>query len=136
MNYTQLKSTVADWLHRSDLGSVLPTFIKLAESRINRDLRVDEMVKVFKGISADGRITIPNDFRQVKGVLVNGKPLMYVSNLESRSKEQDGAVNHRTGGLEMLFDSCRRRHSSSNAQVVIYRRCHLFQYLVMNKSIK
>jgi len=38
-NYSNLQSTVADFLNRSDLTSVIPTFIQLAESQINRDLR-------------------------------------------------------------------------------------------------
>jgi len=38
-NYTNLQSTVADFLNRSDLTSVIPTFIQLAESQINRDVR-------------------------------------------------------------------------------------------------
>ena len=88
MNYAELQTTVADWLHRADLSGVLPTFIKLAESRINRDLRVDEMVKVVAGSMTDSTITLPNDFRQIKGLLVNDKPLTYVSNLESHSIPQ------------------------------------------------
>jgi hypothetical protein len=88
MNYAEVQTTVADWLHRADLSGVLPTFIKLAESRINRDLRVDEMVKVVAGSMTDSTITLPNDFRQIKGLLVNDKPLTYVSNLESHSIPQ------------------------------------------------
>jgi len=42
-NYTTLKSTVADYLNRSDLTSIIPTFIQLAESQINRDVRHFEM---------------------------------------------------------------------------------------------
>jgi hypothetical protein len=38
-NYTQLKSTIADFLNRDDLTAVIPTFISLAESRINREVR-------------------------------------------------------------------------------------------------
>jgi hypothetical protein len=34
--YTELKTAVASWAHRTDLTSVIPDFITLAESRINR----------------------------------------------------------------------------------------------------
>ena len=40
MTYSELKSNIADWLNRSDLTSVIPTFISLAENRLNRQLRV------------------------------------------------------------------------------------------------
>jgi hypothetical protein len=42
-NYSTLQSTVADYLNRSDLTAVIPTFIQLAESQINRDIRHYEM---------------------------------------------------------------------------------------------
>ncbi|KGF25659.1 hypothetical protein, partial [Oligella urethralis] len=90
MNYTELQETVADWLHRSDLNGVLPIFIKLAESRINRDLRTEEMVKSVTGSMTDSTITLPDDFRQVKSVLVNDKPVVYVSSLESKRHDVAG----------------------------------------------
>ena len=38
-NYTELKSSLADWLNRSDLTTVIPDFITLAESQFNREIR-------------------------------------------------------------------------------------------------
>jgi len=38
-NYTNLQSTVADFLNRSDLTSAIPVFIQLAETQMNRDIR-------------------------------------------------------------------------------------------------
>jgi hypothetical protein len=37
--YAQLKDTIADFLLRDDLTAAIPTFIRLAEARIDRDLR-------------------------------------------------------------------------------------------------
>jgi hypothetical protein len=34
--YAELKTELADWLHRDDLTAKIPTFIALAESRINK----------------------------------------------------------------------------------------------------
>ena len=42
-NYTNLQSTIADYLNRDDLTSIIPTFIQLAESQLNRDVRHYEM---------------------------------------------------------------------------------------------
>lgn len=36
--YAELKSAVADWLHRSDLDGVIPDFVALAEDRLRADL--------------------------------------------------------------------------------------------------
>jgi hypothetical protein len=63
-NYTTLQSTIANWLHRSDLTAVIPDFIALAESRINRLLTA-------RGTETDANLTatinsalidLPTDF--------------------------------------------------------------------------
>jgi hypothetical protein len=38
-NYTNLQTTIADFLNRDDLTPIIPTFIQLAEAQFNRDLR-------------------------------------------------------------------------------------------------
>jgi hypothetical protein len=38
-NYTDLQTTIADFLNRDDLTAVIPTFIQLAEANFNRDIR-------------------------------------------------------------------------------------------------
>jgi hypothetical protein len=42
--YTELKSSLADWLNRSDLTSVIPDFISLAEAQMERQLRTRQMI--------------------------------------------------------------------------------------------
>jgi len=42
-NYTDLQASVADWLHRVDLTSLVPDFIALAESKLNDVLRLRMM---------------------------------------------------------------------------------------------
>lgn len=37
-NYGELKTALGNWLHRSDLASMIPDFVSLAESRIQSDL--------------------------------------------------------------------------------------------------
>lgn len=41
--YTELKTAVANWLHRDDLTSRIPEFIAMGEAMLNRRLRVKEM---------------------------------------------------------------------------------------------
>ena len=38
-NYTELQSSIADFLNRDDLTAVIPTFVDMAEAALNRDLR-------------------------------------------------------------------------------------------------
>lgn len=42
-NYTDLQTSIAAWLHRSDLTAAIPDFIALAESRINSALTLRVM---------------------------------------------------------------------------------------------
>lgn len=58
-NYTQLKSAVGDFLNRSDLESVIPTFVALAEAQINRDLRHWRMEN-----RVDGQQSVGDKFMQ------------------------------------------------------------------------
>ena len=44
--YSNLKTTIASYLNREDLTAYLGDFISLAESRLNRELRVREMVNI------------------------------------------------------------------------------------------
>lgn len=42
--FAELKSSIADWLNRDDLTSVIPDFISLAEHQMERELRHYKMV--------------------------------------------------------------------------------------------
>jgi len=43
--YDELKASVADFLNRDDLTNVIPDFIKLSETVMNREIRHYEMEK-------------------------------------------------------------------------------------------
>ena len=38
-SFANLKTSIADWLNRSDLTAIIPDFITLAEAQLNRELR-------------------------------------------------------------------------------------------------
>lgn len=42
--YTDLQASIASWMHRTDLTTITPDFVKLAEDRFARDLRLDAML--------------------------------------------------------------------------------------------
>ena len=75
-NYGELKSAVADFLNRSDLTSVIPTFIDFAEAEFNRNLRVRQMVTRAEA-AIDSRFSaVPADFIEAKDlVIVTGNPV-------------------------------------------------------------
>lgn len=84
--YAQLQSTVADYLARSDLTSQIQDFISLAETRLNRDLRIRQMLTYTTiTMTADSpNVTIPADFLSIRDIHIIGSPV-YTLKYESPS---------------------------------------------------
>lgn len=72
--YNDLVSTVESYLARSDLTSVIPTFVMLAQQRLSRDLRTREMLKVVTTTATDGTVEIPTDFLEMREMHFQGNP--------------------------------------------------------------
>jgi hypothetical protein len=53
-NYSNLQTTIADFLNRDDLTAAIPTFIQLGESQMNRDIRHWEMEARVSGQQSQG----------------------------------------------------------------------------------
>jgi hypothetical protein len=91
-NYTSLQATVANYLARSDLASSIPDFIRLAEVRLRRDLRIRQMLKsaTTTTTGGDSTVALPTDFLELRTLFVETNP---VRSLEYMSP----AVFHRNG---------------------------------------
>jgi hypothetical protein len=68
--YGDLKSTVKSFLHRTDLDGDIPTFITLAESELNRRLRVREM-EVRATSTMQQYLDMPADFLELRNIQIN-----------------------------------------------------------------
>jgi len=76
-NFTNLKTTIANYLNRDDLTSYIPDFITLAESRINNELRVREMETIDTSIttvSGTQGYTLPTGFIEAKYIIYQSSP--------------------------------------------------------------
>jgi hypothetical protein len=73
--YAELKSTIADYLNRDDLTAVIPTFIKLAESKFNRKLRVRQMIKRATAEIETAFFAYPGDWLENKEFQLNTNPI-------------------------------------------------------------
>jgi len=60
--YDELKASIASWLNRDDLTAVIPDFIALAESNINRDLRHYKMVQRADATLDSRYVQVPEDW--------------------------------------------------------------------------
>lgn len=82
-NYSDLKTTVANYLGRSDLTSQIPDFISLAETRLNRTLRIRQMLKTATALTTanDATVGLPSDFLEMRDIFIQGSPRATVSYL-------------------------------------------------------
>lgn len=71
-NFTDLKSSIADFLNRDDLTSVIPTFISLAEADMNRKLRHWRMERRSNATLDSQYSALPNDFLEPIRLMITG----------------------------------------------------------------
>ena len=81
--YTELKTSIGDWLNRSDLTAAIPDFISLAEAQIERTLRTRQMI-VRANASFDAQYgAVPADFLETKSLKLTSTnpetPLSFLS---------------------------------------------------------
>jgi len=76
-NYTDLQSTIADYLARTDLTTQIPLFIQLAENRLRRDLRIRPMLKVVTTATtaSDPTVALPSDFLEMRDLHIESSPI-------------------------------------------------------------
>jgi len=83
-NYTELQASVADFLNRSDLTSVIPDFITLCEADLNRQLRVREMSVRTRAPLSSQYVKLPSDYLGMRNIELVTDP---VTPLEYRNLE-------------------------------------------------
>jgi hypothetical protein len=94
-SYSDLKTTVASYLGRSDLTSVIPDFISLAELRLQRTLRIRQMLKTVTAstTAADRTVGLPSDFLQMRDLYVQGSPRQVLSYMAPSSFSRDARAD-------------------------------------------
>ncbi len=111
-DYSSLKSTIADYLGRSDLTSQIPDFIQLAEERLRRDLRTRQMLVVARAdtTAGDETVGLPTDFLEMRDVHLRTTPASSVSYLSpnsffatARTTESGKPVNYTILASEIQF---------------------------------
>ena len=84
--YTELKSAVADWLNRDDLTAVVPTFIALAETSMERALRTRKMLVRANATIDTQYSAVPSDFLEIRSMkITSSSPIqpMYAQTIEA-----------------------------------------------------
>jgi hypothetical protein len=76
-NYSALKTKIAEYLARTDLDAQIPDFIRLAEERLRRELRIRQMLKVATAstTASDSTVSLPADFLAMKEMHLDTTPV-------------------------------------------------------------
>jgi len=73
--YAELQTAVANYLARTDLTSQIPDFIYLAETRLRRQLRINEMLTQTSLTVSANQITLPTDFLELRDIHFENNPV-------------------------------------------------------------
>jgi len=75
--YSDLKTTVANYLARTDLTTQIPDFIRFAELRLRRELRIRQMLKSVTTTTTggDASVALPSDFLEARDLYVSTNPI-------------------------------------------------------------
>jgi hypothetical protein len=73
-NYSAFVTTVENYLARTDLTSVIPDFVQMAQLRMSRDLRTEAMLKVATTTPTDNKVAFPTDFLELREMHFQGNP--------------------------------------------------------------
>lgn len=101
--YSELKTSVANYLGRSDLTSQIPDFITLAEIRLNRSVRIRQMLKTATATTTAGDPTVglPSDFLQMRDLYIAGNPRSPISYLSPSAFTRDARADE--SGLSVFY---------------------------------
>lgn len=72
--YPDLQSSVATWLNRDDLTAQIPDFIALAEAKLNRQLRLRQMIARVTTTLDEEYEALPDDFLEAVALKLTTSP--------------------------------------------------------------
>lgn len=72
--YSDLQTSIANYLARSDLTTQIPDFIRLAEIRLRRDLRIRQMLKLSYTALSGNTVGLPSDFLEMRNLYLETNP--------------------------------------------------------------
>ena len=102
-NYSELKTSIANFLARTDLTDQIPNFILLAEARLSRDLETRGQEKRAQSAltTGDEFLTLPTDMREVRFIKLLTSPSTV---LEYKSPHVlDSEFSGNTNGKPMAY---------------------------------
>ena len=89
--YAELQTAIADFLDRQDLTATIPTFIRLAEARMERDLSHWKQEKRATASYDERYELVPNDMIRITSLMhTDGDPIRVVSSVDMQKSRMAG----------------------------------------------
>ena len=101
--YDELKTSVADFLNRDDLTSVIPDFITLAETSLNRTLRHWRMEKRANAVANTQYTALPSDYLEMIRLSIIDSTTSTIENVGQFEISKLRAQNNNTTGKPVNF---------------------------------
>jgi len=80
--YTDLTAAIANWLQRSDIAALFPTFVQLFEACANRRLRVRQQEATVELTPSNGVVALPADYLMWRRLTFTGNPRQELAYVE------------------------------------------------------
>lgn len=126
--YANLQASIASWVNRDDLTSVIPDFIALAESDMNATLRTRQNTAYATvTFAATGLAPLPDGFRAVKTIRLSDSPNYDLESVSLDRISELLAYNRESGNPEAFAvdgDSLRAYPTPSTDVDAL---CHYFR---------
>lgn len=102
-NYAGLRATIANYLARTDISDMIPGFIRLAEVRLRRDLRIRQMLKsaTTQTTGGDPTVALPTDFLELRNLFVQTNPIRDLQYVPPAVFSRNGRVTE--SGLPVFY---------------------------------
>ena len=124
-NYNSFVTTVESYLARTDLTTVIPDFIQMAQIRMSRDLRTEAMLKVATTSPSDNKVAFPTDFLELREMHFEGNPpiLLEYQSPDLFFRNGQTSLSGRSHYFTMLgteFQFAPSQNSSYTIQILYY----------------
>lgn len=102
-NYTDLQTSIADFLNRDDLTTVIPTFITLTEADMNRSIRHWRMENRASASINSQYSAIPTDFLEPIRLHIESGPYQPLDLISSSDMQQRRAATSDAAGKPQFY---------------------------------
>lgn len=98
-DFSELVLAVGEHINRTDLVDVMPRFVRMAELKLDRELRLrDQEASDDLTTDSDGEVALPTDFLEVRSIYATGSPPTILPALS-----EDNSIREFTAGPAVGF---------------------------------